>query len=290
MRRIVLLCLVAFLMVGSGTFAGTAHAQASTPTTADFNGYPLLTVTVTADAYVLDVATVPAGLVVVAVTNSTEDSVEAVVVGPAPGQTAAELIAAAAVPPAAPGQLAPFLYEATLPGGPITVPAGETREQLMLLPAGDWGVLGADGQAPGIFATVDGDGSRTDAPKAGVTVAMSDNAFGGFEQAVPAGPTLWNVTTTGKQPHSLMLVGVPAGTELADLPAMFGMAEAVSGRPTAADLTEVTDGVSLQSNGQSLWMPMTLEPGTYAAICFVPDATTGKTHAEAGMVALFTVA
>lgn len=289
MRRQFLLCFVAMLMAGSGPFAPLVRAQGATATTAAFSGYPVLQVTVTDDAYVLDVASVPAGLVVVSVTNATDESVDAAVVGPAPGQTAAQLIEAAAVPPASPGDLAPFLYQATLPGGPITVPATETREQLVLLPAGDWGIFGADNRSPGIFATADGDGSRTDQPTADVTVDMGDTAFTGLETSLPAGPALWKVTTTSAQPHSLMIVGVPSGTTAADVLAIFGLGEPGTNGLTAADLIQVSDGVSLQSNGQVLWMPMTLEAGTYAAIDLVPDPATGKSHAEVGLLTVFTV-
>lgn len=289
MRRLFLLCAIAVIMAGSGSFARPARAQDTPPTTADFKDYPVLAVTVTDDAYVLDATAVPAGLVVISVTNTTEDSVDAVVVGPAPGQTAAQLIAAAAIPPANPGELAPFLYDATLPGGPATVPPGETREELVMLPAGDWGVFGADGRAPGVFAAADGDGSRTDPPTADMSVEMSDDAFNGLAD-VPAGPAIWKVTTTGAQPHSLMLIGVPAGTTPEDVLAMFGLGEPAAGRPTAADIVPVSVGVSLQSGDQALWLPVTLEAGTYAAVCFVPDPATGKSHLEAGMVTVFDVA
>jgi hypothetical protein len=290
MRRLILPCLVALLMCGAGLFAPLARALGANPTTEEFSGYPVLNVTVTDDAYLLDVASVPAGLVVVSVTNATDDSVDAAVVGPAPGQTAAQLIEAAAVPPAKPGDLAPFLYDATLPGGPVAVPPDETREELMLLPAGDWGIFGSYNRTPGIFATADGDKSRTDEPTADVTVDMGDAAFNGLANGVPTGPILWKVTTTSSQPHALMLVGVPAGTTSVDVLAMFGLGEPAGDGPTAVDMIPVSDGVSLQSDGQTLWMPMTLEAGTYAAIDSVPNPATGKSHLEEGMVAVFVVA
>jgi hypothetical protein len=34
---------------------------------------------------------------------------------------------------------------------------------------------------------------------------------------------------------------------------------------------------------------MDLTPGTYIALCFVPDEQTGAPHAAMGMVAIFTV-
>ncbi len=38
-----------------------------------------------------------------------------------------------------------------------------------------------------------------------------------------------------------------------------------------------------QSTGTSLWIPMTLEPGTYVLICFFPDISDGMPHAFHGM-------
>jgi hypothetical protein len=36
-------------------------------------------------------------------------------------------------------------------------------------------------------------------------------------------------------------------------------------------------------------MDLDLQPGNYAFICFVPDAATGKPHAELGMMRALTV-
>ncbi len=291
MRRSILLCVLVLFVIGTGVVAVPSSYPRATSAASVFDEYPKLSVTVTDDAYILDVAEVPAGLVVVSVINTTQDSVDAAIVGPAPGQTAAELIAAAAIPPASPGELAPFLYDATLPGGPTMVPVDETREELVLLTEGDWGVFGADGRTPGIFAAVTGDGSLTEPPTADVEVEMGDFSFSGLTNSVPAGPQIWKVTTKGEQPHALMLVGVPAGTPPEDVLAIFGIGDPSSaGAPTSADLVPVTDGVSLQSDGQSLWLPVTLEAGTYAVVCFVPDPTTGKSHMEEGMLTVFEVA
>jgi hypothetical protein len=120
---------------------------------------------------------------------------------------------------------------------------------------------------------------------------MGDVSISGLTNGVPAGPRLWNVTTKSGQPHALMLVGVPAGTTPADVLSMFGIGKPAStNAPTAADLRPVSERVSLQSNGQSLWLPVTLDVGTYAAVCFVPDPTTGKSHMEEGMLTVFEVA
>ena len=38
-----------------------------------------------------------------------------------------------------------------------------------------------------------------------------------------------------------------------------------------------------------MWMPLTLEAGTYAGICWFPDRKTGMPYAMMGMHTVFTV-
>ena len=44
------------------------------------------------------------------------------------------------------------------------------------------------------------------------------------------------------------------------------------------------------TNGQVNWLAFDLAPGTYAAVCFIPDQDTGMPHVMLGMVEIFTVA
>jgi hypothetical protein len=46
------------------------------------------------------------------------------------------------------------------------------------------------------------------------------------------------------------------------------------------------------SNGESFWVPINLEPGTYTAVCFLPnvlDLSSGESHMQKGMVKTFEV-
>ena len=49
-------------------------------------------------------------------------------------------------------------------------------------------------------------------------------------------------------------------------------------------------GLGALSPGQTSWLALDLAPGTYIALCFVPDRETGVPHALMGMVQVFTVA
>jgi hypothetical protein len=44
-----------------------------------------------------------------------------------------------------------------------------------------------------------------------------------------------------------------------------------------------------QSIGTSVWIGMSLDAGTYAAMCFFPTAGTGEPHAFHGMYTVFQV-
>jgi uncharacterized cupredoxin-like copper-binding protein len=41
--------------------------------------------------------------------------------------------------------------------------------------------------------------------------------------------------------------------------------------------------------GASGWLTVGLAPGTYVAICIVPDPASGRRHTELGMIQEFTV-
>lgn len=48
-------------------------------------------------------------------------------------------------------------------------------------------------------------------------------------------------------------------------------------------------GTATQSIGTVTWVPVHLDAGTYAAVCFFPTAGTGEPHAFMGMHTVFTV-
>ena len=48
-------------------------------------------------------------------------------------------------------------------------------------------------------------------------------------------------------------------------------------------------GTASIAPGSTHWLELHLKPGTYAALCFVPDIKTGMPHAFMGMITVFTV-
>jgi len=284
------------VMVGCATVltfgSPAALAQDATPAPSALDGYPELDVSITDSGVELSATEVPAGLVRLRVTNNSSDENGAAVLGPGPGETMDDLQAAAATPTTS-EEFPPFFYTATIPGGPGSLLPGVSAEALISVPAGDWVVFTEGDQDPAFFSTVDGPDSRTDPPMADSSVDLGDFYFGGL-QDVSGGQQLWQVTNSGKQPHMLVLVGVPDGTTGDQV--MATMMSEDTGTPAANALTDSdfrsldTSGVLLISSGQSVWLPVNLDPGTYVALCFVTDPNTGQPHIMQGMFTVFTIA
>jgi len=266
-------------------------AQTATPVIPMFGDYPLLTVTVTDAAYVLSSNSVPAGIVHFVVTNKTSGPTSAVILGPPAGKSMADLQASMATPTVGNGFPA-FLYDAIILGGPQTMAAGETKEALLNVPAGDWIVLGDGQQPPTSLTSAVSAASKTNEPAADAEIIFGDFTFNGFEN-VMAGEHLWKISNKGVQPHMLVLAKVPAGTTEAQLMASFegdGSGTPAAGSVPQDQIQDLTDGVFLLSTKQTMWLAIDLSPATYAAVCFVTDPTNGKSHAMEGMVKVFKVA
>jgi hypothetical protein len=211
-----------------------------------------------------------------------------VVLGPAAGKSMSDLQTGMATPPAGDG-FPPFLFDATIAGGPQDVPSGETKEALVNIPAGDWLVFG-DGPLEAVpLTSADAAESKTDEPASDAEIDFGDFSFSGLDN-LAAGDHLWKIANKGAQPHMLVLTNVPAGTTDAQV-----LATVMSnGTPTAEmvpvdQIQNVSDGVLLLSAGQTMWLPITLKSATYAALCFVTDPSNGQLHAMEGMIKVFTV-
>jgi len=288
----------------AGMFAGAAvlavnqvgtFAQDATPGTSpasggpDLSAYPQLDVTITDSELQVSMTTVPAGWVLLNVTNSSGDENGAGVLGPAAGQTMDELMASAATPPADPQGFPPFLYEATILGGPGSMAVGQSAQALLNIPAGDWVVFPEGNQPPSPITAAESADSNTTAPDPDLKIQLVDFAFGGFSN-VKAGPQIWEITNMGEQPHMLTMSKVPDGTTMAQV--MNTAMVMGSGTPSPDALTEdqfqnVPDGVLLLSSGQTMYLPLTLDSSTYVALCFVTDPNTGMPHVMEGMAAVF---
>ncbi|MBV8690793.1 MAG: hypothetical protein JOZ37_11460 [Actinobacteria bacterium] len=88
--------------------------------------------------------------------------------------------------------------------------------------------------------------------------------------------------TSTDQVHEMTLVKLAAGKTYAD-------AQAWIAKPAGQPPFESAGGAPGIGPGDTAWADVDFTPGTYIALCHVPDPKTGKEHAALGMVQQFTV-
>ncbi|MGB7210991.1 MAG: hypothetical protein WBC97_00015 [Gemmatimonadales bacterium] len=119
-------------------------------------------------------------------------------------------------------------------------------------------------------------------PTADLTVALSDYTFE-IPAVVPAGKQVWKFTNSAAQEHEALLIQLAPGKTAADVGAWVDAG--MHGQPPAMPM----GGISSLAHGGSSEVSFDLTPGSYALICFIPDAKDGKEHWIHGMVKEFEV-
>ncbi|HWV35383.1 MAG TPA: hypothetical protein VNZ55_07115 [Thermomicrobiales bacterium] len=286
MRRFLTVLFATLLTLPLG--AASIAAQGATPASG-LGDYPEVAVTITEHEVQVASDQIPAGYIRLAVTNQSAQENGVGLVALPEGQSLEQL--AQATP--APGNfIPPFFYDATIAGGPTSIPSGETWSQVVHVDPGQWIVFAQNDQQPVPVTVAETEASVTTAPTADATITESDFTFTGFGQ-LQAGAQVLEVANAGEQPHMLDFFQVPDGTTLDQVMAAISAPEDATPAPGGlqeSDITLVPGGqVIMQSSGTSAWMDVDLTPGTYVAVCFVIDPATGMPHAMEGMVSLFEV-
>jgi hypothetical protein len=114
-----------------------------------------------------------------------------------------------------------------------------------------------------------------------VEIKLTDYAFG-VSKPLTAGAHVIRVVNDGQQTHEVMVIRLAPGKTVAQVGAWV---EKMDGPPPGEPLS----GVAGLGVGQSASFPLTLTPGEYGLICFVPDAKDGKPHFVHGMMHQFKV-
>ena len=111
-------------------------------------------------------------------------------------------------------------------------------------------------------------------PEPDVVMELNDIAFGGLDEPVAAGPTLFEVQNVGEQPRQMVLFRTDREVTSDDFAGWFASME--SGTPPADPFTMTWVGyAALTSPGYSTWIELDLDPGTYTATSWVVDPETG---------------
>ncbi|MCB0210294.1 MAG: hypothetical protein KDJ52_13235 [Anaerolineae bacterium] len=118
-------------------------------------------------------------------------------------------------------------------------------------------------------------------PQAVGVVKMLDFAYI-LPSTIKAGPQVWEIVNAGEQPHEIALIKLAGGKTLAD-------AQAFMANPHGTPPFRNIGGLQGIDPGETGWLNIDLTPGTYAAICHIPDPASGHTHSELGMVVPFSV-
>jgi hypothetical protein len=251
-------------------------------------GYPILRITVTDDDIIAP-GSVAAGRTLIAYENKGQELRQSWLVRVPDDLTAAELAA-----PAPAGMPPAWFFRGTFVGFPGAVQPGAVSYAVVDLVPGIYGVFDDFTELFTVTASA-AEGATPTArrePVADGDVTMFDYGFR-FPERVVAGDRIWKVTNVGREVHELVLAKSPepiTKEQVLDL-IMAGDAAATptGGGPSLNDLEagEAT-GFGALSPGHTGWTELTLEPGVYVAICFVPDAN-GTPHLALGMIQVFTV-
>lgn len=297
-HRIVGLTIGLLLMAGG---PAAAIAQEATPASGDslLSGYGLPEVVIEAtDEGVTDPGELAAGLTLITFDNQSGADATLELYPTADQASYDALIEALAT--ADPEAMAPppAFYEITISGG-ISAPAGASAGVILDLVPGTWAFnyFVPDEAGPGINiptqVEVTGEPNGLAPPEADVVAEMYEMEFT-IPDEVATGPQVWEVTTTGMQPHFVLMSRYPeAFTEEQVMELLGAFDPTGTPDPSASalqfDLFEDAFESPVLSSGQTNWYEIDLEPGYYVALCFIPDPETGAPHALLGMHELFEV-
>jgi len=268
---------------------------------------PTLDITVTADGFEGVPSTTAAGryLLNVTVAEGVEQGIAAFV-QPPPGMSAEEFMAAVGMGQGMPspvasggeeggeeGALPTFVYQAKFAGG-AGAEAGSTGSAVLDLTEGEWFAWGDDPESPQkpVIFTVTGEFPADAAePSADVNATLLEFAIM-VDGSLAAGDHILKVENVGAQPHFFELEKVPDGTTNDQIAALLEAemtGTPVSGGPNPETDFQFAAFTPTQSIGTKTWHSLSLEAGTYVAICFFPTAGTGLPHAANGMHTVFEV-
>lgn len=186
----------------------------------------------------------------------------------------------------------PELYtQAIMPGGAEIGPSGASVSVIDLTP-GEWIVAGYGMATEPTTMTVTGDipGALPE-PRSTAAFTVTEMRVQLSAGSLRVGRNMIRIENDGHEPHFITIERVPSGTTVENLEAT--MQAILGGTPKGTTIAEEdfqpvavsTD----QSAGSVMWMPVTLEPGTYAVTSWHPDPRSMSAGAMIEMYAVYTV-
>jgi uncharacterized cupredoxin-like copper-binding protein len=100
---------------------------------------------------------------------------------------------------------------------------------------------------------------------------------------LPYGRATYRVTNLGPQPHEVGIIKLAPGASVQDVLAFY------TGEPSGPPPFQSVGGINGLGAGKSGFMTLDLQPGQYAAVCLIPDPSSGHSHVDLGMIRPFVV-
>lgn len=276
--------LVAVVAFTANACSTSQAAEKSDSTAVATAAAPNVLVVKTSD-YAFDAPdTVRAGITTIRlVTNAGREMHQVGIIRLDSGKTAANLLAAMRTP----GPMPKWAVEIAGVNPPAP---GQTAEADVVLEPGNYLLVcfvpSADGVphvAKGMSRPLVVTGANVPAARlpADVEIKLTDYAFR-LSTPLTVGAHVIRVVNAGAQTHEVMIFRLAPGKTAAQVTAWVDKME---GPPPGEPLS----GVAGLGVGQSASFPLTLTPGEYGLICFIPDAKDGKPHYLHGMLHQFKV-
>ena len=118
-------------------------------------------------------------------------------------------------------------------------------------------------------------------PRSELAVTWRDFFFE-LPSEIKSGARTVKVVNAGQQTHEMPIVKLAPGKTVADILAMLSAPRGPGQQPPPP--YEVVGGIGPLAPGGAAIFTLDLKPGTYHALCFVPDPSTQKSHVALGMV------
>jgi uncharacterized cupredoxin-like copper-binding protein len=289
--RTLVITALTVLAIGCGTKNDDASQTAdssATSTAATRSGGTPNTVTVTAKDFVFDgPSEIPAGWTTVRLVNQGKEIHHVQVMRFDSGKTLADFVAAMrAMKPTDP--MPSWAHDV---GGPNAPAPGSEFSATINLEPGDYGFLcfvPTPDNVPHVmkgmmkaFTVTPATSAASAEPSSNMTMTLSDYEFK-TSTPLTAGTHTIRIENMASQSHEVEIVRLDPGKTVDDF---LAWAKDFKGAPPAMPV----GGISGIGKGQHGFFTVTLTPGDYGLICFLPDSKDGKPHFMHGMKKQFKI-
>jgi hypothetical protein len=164
-------------------------------------------------------------------------------------------------------------------GGVAAIGAGSTAEYIASFAAGSYVVL-SDNRVFQALQVSAGRGGGVKPPDSDLTVTLHDHGFQ-LTAPVPSGRPFFHVVNTGSEPHQMLLVRLPEGSN------EFRQRAWISAGSQGESPGEQSGGILELAPGAQAWFRTALKPGRYVMLC--GELEEEGRHFDLGMVYRFEI-